>query len=122
MKKALLIALGSITFALAMIGIVIRGLPTTPLLLLTLSLWTKSSNRLSAWLRGSWFHKRFLLKYEERKALTLKEKISIQVFASTMMLVSFIIVDNIFMRVFLVICFVIHHYIFIFKIKTAFKD
>ena len=112
------VVLGSITFVLALIGIVVRGIPTTPLLLLTLFLYSKGSEKLEMRLRNSTLYKRFLEKYDQRKALTLKEKISIQIFAGAMMAISFALVGNIVVRVFLVLCFVIMNYVFIFKIKT----
>ena len=118
LKRVLYVIAGSITFVLALIGIVVRGIPTTPLLLLTLVFYSKGSETLDRWFRGSIFYKRFLEKYDRRKALTLKEKISIQLFASAMIALSFILIDNTLVRVILVLCLIIKSYVFIFKIKT----
>jgi len=118
LKRFIYIAAGSLAFLLGLIGIVVRGIPTTPLMLLTLYCWTKGSPRLSAWLRGSIFYKKFLQKYERRKGLTKREKISIQLFAALMMTISFVIINILTVRIFLVICLLIQTYVFRFKIPT----
>lgn len=118
LKKALYIVLGSLTLALGIIGIVVRGIPTTPLLLLTLMFYSKGSQRLDRWFRGSVFYKKFLEKYDKRKALTLRQKITIQLFAAVMMTLTFIVVDNIIVRIAMVASLIIMNYVFIFRIKT----
>jgi len=118
LKRLLYVIAGSVTFVLALIGIVVRGIPTTPLLLLTLVFYSKGSETLDRWFRASVFYRRFLEKYDRRKALTLKEKISIQLFATAMITLSFILIDNTIARGALVLCLIIKSYVFIFKIKT----
>jgi len=113
---------GSITFIFALIGIVIRGIPTTPLLLLTLYFYSKGSAKLERWFRNSIFYKKFLEKYDQRKALTVKEKIFIQVFASAMMTLSFVLINIMIVRIILVLCFFAMNYVFIFKIKTYYPE
>ena len=117
-KKVLFVIGGSITFALAIVGIVVRGVPTTPLLLLTLMLYSKGSPTLEMRFRGSFFYRKFLEKYDKRKALTRREKVLTQLSAGIMMAVSFIFISNTILRLFLVICFISMNYVFIFKIKT----
>ena len=121
-KKALYIIAGSLAFALALIGVVVRGIPTTPLLLLTLMCYSKGSERLATWFKSSFFYKKFLNEYVERKALTLKQKIFIQIFASIMIIISFIAIDILFVRIILALCFIAHNYVFIFKIKTYYPE
>lgn len=117
-KNALYIIAGSITFVLALIGIVVRGIPTTPLLLLTLYCYSKGSAKLERRFRSSFFYQKFLDKYYKRKALTLREKISTQIFAAAMMAISFALIPNTIVRAVLVLCFFAMNYVFIFKIKT----
>jgi len=116
LRKTFYIAAGGLTFLLGLIGVVVRGIPTTPLMLLTLYCWTKGSPRLNAWLRGSIFYKKFLQKYDGRKGLTKKEKIGIQLFAGLMMAISFVVINILAVRIFLVICLLAQNYVFLFKI------
>ena len=54
--------------------------------------------------------------------MTLKQKLSIQIFASFMMAVSFIAIPNMVFRIVIIILFLAHHYFFIFRIKTYKPD
>ena len=118
-KKVVYIIIGSIAFGIGMIGIVIRGIPTTPLLLTALFFWSKSSERLTNWLTNQPFYKKYLHNYVETRSMTLKQKIAIQIFASIMMIISFVLINILVVRIILVLCFIAHHYVFIFKIKTS---
>lgn len=77
---------GLITFTLAMLGIVIRGLPTTPFLLLTAFAFARSSPRLHRWLMG---HPRFgpiLHDLQSGRGLTLRFKAATIAFSWSLML------------------------------------
>ncbi len=50
-KRILFAALGLLATGLAIVGVWLPGLPTTPLVLLALWAFSQSSERLSAWLR-----------------------------------------------------------------------
>jgi uncharacterized membrane protein YbaN (DUF454 family) len=117
-KKVIYIIIGSLAFGVGMIGIVIRGIPTTPLLLTALFFWSRSSERLATWLENQYFYKKYLHNYVKTKSMALKQKIMIQIFASIMMIISFVLINILIVRVILVLCFIAHHYVFIFKIKT----
>lgn len=72
--KLLYTILGSISLALGIIGIFLPVLPTTPFLLLTATLYFRSSPKLYAWLIH---HKKlgpYIQSFRENKALTLKTK------------------------------------------------
>lgn len=118
MKKCIYIISGITALALGVVGIILPVLPTTPLLLLSWFCFNKSSERVSLWFRGTVLYKRCLAEYIQRKSLTLKQKISIQVFAGTMMVFSFITLNNWILRVIIIAVFITHNYFFIFRIKT----
>ena len=77
---------GLLTFTLAMIGIVVRGIPTTPFLLLTAFAFARSSPRLHRWLME---HPRFgplLHDLQSGRGLTLRFKAATIAFSWSLML------------------------------------
>ncbi len=58
--KVLFICLGFLSMFIGIAGIVLPGIPTTPFMLLTLTLFLKSSKRLSDWFRNHPFFSKFL--------------------------------------------------------------
>ncbi|MDR1132128.1 MAG: YbaN family protein [Oscillospiraceae bacterium] len=118
MKKALFVSAGIAALALGVLGTVLPVLPTTPLLLLALYCFAKGSEKLNKWFRGTVLYQKYLAEYVQTKSLPLKQKLAIQVFAGLMMVISFMLIDNSVMRLILVMGFLVHNYVFIFKIKT----
>jgi uncharacterized membrane protein YbaN (DUF454 family) len=117
-KKVIYIALGLISISIGVIVRFVPGIPTTPFLLLALFCFNKSSERLSRWLKSTYIYKKYLEDYVKTRSMSRKQKVSIQIFASIMMAISFIAVDNLIFRVVMVMMFLAHHYVFIFSIKT----
>lgn len=118
MKKLLFTIAGLLSFALGLLGIVLPLLPTTPLLLLALYCFAKGSSKMCAWLKSTPLYRKYLSEYERRKALTLKQKLIIQICSGLMIMTSFFLMKSIIFRVFLVMAFIVHNYVFIFRIKT----
>jgi uncharacterized membrane protein YbaN (DUF454 family) len=117
-KKIFYIGLGLLSVAIGAVVRFIPGIPTTPFLLLALLFFSRSSERLSCWLKNTYFYRKYLEDYVNTKSMSRKQKITIQIIASIMMVLSFIAIDNVVFRIVLVVLFLIHHYVFIFKIKT----
>ena len=117
-KKIITIALGLLFISIGVVVRFIPGIPTTPFLLLALYFFGKSSEKLTLWLKGTYLYRKYLGDYVETRSMSRKQKVSIQIFASIMMGISFIIVDNLIFRIVIVVLFLAHHYVFIFCIKT----
>lgn len=75
MKKGIFIILGIISLILGIIGIFIPGLPTTPFLLLSASLFIKSSAKLYNWLIRNKFLGTYISDYYNNKGLSKLTKI-----------------------------------------------
>lgn len=75
MVKKVLILLGSISLGLGVIGIFLPVLPTTPFLLLSASLYAKSSDRLYHWLITHPVFGEYIRLFREDNALPLHLKI-----------------------------------------------
>ena len=73
--KILLIILGSISFALAVAGIFLPLLPTTPLLLLAAALYVRSSPSLYEWLMNHPRLGTYIRNFRENKAIPRRAKI-----------------------------------------------
>jgi hypothetical protein len=75
LKKFIFILLGTISLAFGVTAIFIPGLPTTPFLLLTAWLYTKSSERLYRWLISSRLIGPYILEFKKNKGMTRRTKI-----------------------------------------------
>jgi len=73
--KSILILLGTLSLCIGVIGIIVPGLPTTPFLLLAAGLYIKSSDNLYARLISNRLVGSYILKFNQRKGMTIKSKI-----------------------------------------------
>lgn len=102
--KWILIIAGSLLVGLSVLGIFLPLLPTTPLLLLAAVCYAKSSRRIYNWLlNNKWFGK-YIKNYREGKGIPLKIKVfSISFLWLTILFSAFYIVNNLFVRILLII-------------------
>jgi uncharacterized protein len=73
-KKALLVAAGSLCVALAVLGVFLPLLPTTPFLLLASACYVRSSERLHGWLMGNRVLGGYIRNFRERRGIPLRAK------------------------------------------------
>jgi uncharacterized membrane protein YbaN (DUF454 family) len=73
--RYLLIGLGFLSVGLAVIGIFLPILPTTPFLLLAAFLFGRSSPRFYAWLHSNRWFGAYLTNYRAGRGLPLREKV-----------------------------------------------
>lgn len=86
--RALYIIGGTISLVLAILGIVLPGLPVTPLALLSAFLYAKSSPRLYNWLLNNKILGPRIRNYQRRKGITRRGKLGVIAFMSIMVLFS----------------------------------
>ncbi len=118
MKKSLYVLVGVAALLLGAAGSFLPVLPTTPFLLLALFCFARGSKRLNDWFCGTRLYKRYLSEYARTKSMTLCQKLAIGLLAGGMMAISFALIDNTVARVLLAAGFMVHNYVFIFRIKT----
>ena len=116
--KILYIALGFIFFALGAVGAFIPVLPTTPFLLAASFFFAKGSQRFNRWFLSTKLYKNHLESFVATRSMTLKTKICLLAFASTMLLIAFFMMSNIYGRIFILCLIAFKYYYFIFRIKT----
>lgn len=116
--KYIYFVLGLLFMGVGCIGIILPILPTTPFLLVALFLFAKSSKRAEAWFKSTKIYQKHIDSFVKERAMTLKSKISVLAFASTMLMVAFFMMDNLYGRITIIVLMFIKYYYFIFRIKT----
>lgn len=117
MKKQILIIIGVISLGLGIVGIFLPLLPTTPFLLLSSFCFSKSSERLHKFIINNKIFGQYIRDYQEKKGITLKNKIFVLTFLTLGISYSMYKTSNSYVQIFLVIIliFVSLHII---KLKT----
>jgi uncharacterized membrane protein YbaN (DUF454 family) len=77
LKRQLLLAAGTLSLAIGIVGIVVPLLPTTPFLLLAAGCYLRSSQRFYNWLMGNRFFGNYIRNYIEGKGIPVKVKLFI---------------------------------------------
>ncbi|WHZ03862.1 YbaN family protein [Neobacillus sp. YX16] len=117
--KLLYIIIGFIALGLGVLGLILPVVPTTPLLLLASYCFVKGSERFEIWFKGTTLYKRHLETFVKERSMTLKQKLTILLFADVMIAIPFFILDSLMVRVMLVLIVIYKYYYFIYKIKTG---
>lgn len=117
--KLLYILIGFIALSFGVLGIFLPLLPTTPLLLLASFCFMKGSERFEHWFKGTNLYKRHLESFVKERAMTLKQKLILLLFADAMIITAMILVDHLMVRIMLFLVILYKYYYFIFKIKTV---
>lgn len=121
MKKVLFILLGIISIVLGIIGIFVPGLPTTPFLLLSSWLFYKSSKSLHDRLHRSGLGK-YIRRYESREGVSLVSKlISILCMWTMVSISAFCVIENLHIRILLLVLGCIGTVSVLFIVPTAKK-
>lgn len=121
-KRVLFTALGFIFFGLGAVGAFLPILPTTPFLLLSIACFSRSSQRFDNWVKNTKLYKKYLESFVQDRSMTLKTKISLCIFASTMLIIAFIAVDNLHARILIAAVILFKYWYFIFRIRTIKGD
>lgn len=117
--KLLYIAAGFLFLGLGILGILLPVLPTTPLLLLASFFFVKGSERFEVWFKGTSIYKKHLEGFVRERAMTLRQKITLNLFADAMIALAFFTVDSLVVRLVLLGVIIYKYYYFVTKIKTV---
>ena len=119
MRKILYLTLGVISMALGAVGVVLPILPTTPFLLLAAFCFAKSSQRLHRWFLTTQLYEKHLKDFVQTRAMTMKTKLSLMSMASAMMLLGFLMMEQVPVgRIAIACVWIFHLYYFLFRIRT----
>lgn len=117
MNRYIFFIIGNLTLILGVIGIILPVVPTTPLLMASCYFYGKSSPRFNEWLIGTAIYQKYAREFIESRTLSLKRKIFLLTFASTMLLIPLVILDG-WLKLFIIVTYLYLYYYFIFQIKT----
>lgn len=119
--KVFWLILGFLCLALGTIGVFLPVLPTVPFYLVTAFAFAKSSERLHNWFINTKLYKKNLESFVERKAMTLKTKLSILISVTLVMGFGFFMMarKEIWIPcIILAVVWLCHLLYFIFRVKT----
>jgi uncharacterized protein len=97
-KRIFLLFVGSISLALGVLGIFLPLLPTTPLLLLAVACYLRSSEKLYNWLIGHKYLGPFINNWRQGKGIPTKIKVLSIVFLWISMMFSVILIPYIILK------------------------
>ena len=122
MKKLvqiLLIILGTISLGFGILGIFIPGLPTTPFLLLTASLYLKSSQKLYQKLIANKYLGKYIIRFNEEKGITKIGKIySISIMWLMIILSVLFLIETLILKIVVITVGIIGTIVMGFLLKT----
>lgn len=121
-KSILFMLLGFIALVFGIAGTVLPVLPGGPFYLLSAYCFAKSSKRIDRWFKSTTIYKKYVVTFLEKKGMTRKEKIRINVTADFFILLSVVFVDILFVQIILIGLALYKHYYFIKKIKTIYPE
>ncbi|MGM0834768.1 MAG: YbaN family protein [Bacillota bacterium] len=107
---------------IGIIGIILPVVPTTPLLLLASFFFVRGSKKFEIWFKGTSIYKKHLESFVRERSMTLKQKITILLFADFTIAFPFFILDSILIKIMFILIVIYKYYYFIFKIKTVKKN
>lgn len=116
--KVIYFVIACIATVFGAIGVILPILPTTPFLLLAAFCFAKSSQRFHRWFMNTSLYQKHLESFVARREMTLRTKVSLLAFASTMLLIAMYFMDHLYARLFLVCLILFKYYYFIFRIRT----
>lgn len=116
------IGIGLLSLIIGAIGTVLPILPTTPFLLITAFCFAMGSRRFHDWFITTKLYQKHLASYVRERTMTIKSKITILVYASAMLIIAFILINNMHVRLTILFIMVFKYYYFLLKIKTKEQD
>jgi len=117
-KNILFFLLGFIFLGIGIAGTVLPVLPGGPFYLLATFFFARSSKKIDNWFKNTTIYIKYVEPLLQKKGMTRKEKIRINIIADFFIILSIIYVDILFVKILIVALGLYKHYYFIKKIKT----
>jgi len=102
MRRYLYISIGTLALGLAILGIFLPLLPTTPFLLLTAACYARGSRKFYTWLMESSLFGPYIRNYREGKSIPLSVKVVVlSLLWATILYSAFFVVTHVWIRILL---------------------
>ena len=98
MRKTVLIIIGLCFVVLACLGLILPGLPTTPLLVVAAACFAKSSPRLYGWLLSNRVFAPIIKNWKESRSMPRKTKRMLLFMIFLAGTLSFILIENLYLK------------------------
>lgn len=121
-RQGLYVSAGFVALGLAFIGAILPVIPTTPFLLLASFCFVKGSKRFSTWFEATKIYQCYLANYVRQGAMTKKQKRTILLTASIMLLIPLVMIDSLVMKGIIILLYVGKYFYFLVKIPTLIED
>lgn len=123
MKKIIFMVIGFVFLGLGALGAILPILPTVPFLLVSAYCFGRSSDKINNWFKQTNLYKNNLESFVAGQGMTKKAKIRVLTLISSLMLFGFIMMSAVPVgRIVLVFVWLMHIWIFMYKIKTKIED
>lgn len=111
--------LGFVFFGLAIVGVAIPILPTTPFALVAAFCFARSSERLNTWFKSTPLYRKVLEGYATKRSMTVKAKLTIIIPVTVLLGIGFALMANVPIgRIALALVWIGHIVYFGFIVKT----
>lgn len=117
--KIIFAVFGFVFLGLGVIGIVLPMIPTTPFIMISAFCFAKSSKKLNDWFLSTKIYKKYFEQFINKKAMTVKTKLTVMISITSLLCISFIIMKNVLMaQIVIAIVWICHIIYFMFRIQT----
>ena len=120
--RVLFVILGTISLGIGILGIVLPVLPTTPFLLLTAYCYARGSKRFHDWFIKTKIYKKYLESFVETRSMTRRHKWTLMIVVDTMLLITFFMIDNLALRILIIVLIILKHLYFHTQVKMIKKE
>ncbi len=110
---------GTISLSLGIVGVILPILPTTPFLLLSMYLYTKTSVRAETWFKNTALYKKILRDFVQHKTMKREKKWILLILVDIVLIITLFSLNSMGLRLLIIGLIIIKHWYFHTQIKAV---